>query len=83
MSFDEALEHAKKQKESAQQEAPGELMTGVLDSIEDDMYLVYYEPENRYIPTHLSDELSRKPVIGDRVEFRKAKIGFKLLRILD
>ena len=69
---EEAIRMAKEQQK---EEDPGELVTGVIDATESRTYIVFYEPENRYIPSDLSEELDIKPAVGDKVRLLKKKRG--------
>ena len=72
VSYEEAIRQAKEKKP---QEDPGELVTGIIDATESGVYIVYYEPENEYIPSVPSEELDVKPAIGNKVTILKKKKG--------
>lgn len=72
MSQEEAIRYAREKKS---QDDPGEMVTGIIDATESGVYIVYYEPENTYIPSVLSDDLNEKPFVGDRVVILKKQKG--------
>lgn len=73
VSYEESIRMAKERK--PEEEDPGEMVTGIVDATESGVYIVYYEPENIYVPSALSDELEIKPSVGDKVSLLKKKKG--------
>lgn len=54
---------------------PGEIVTGIIDATESDVYIVYCESDNTYNPSLLSKDLNGKPSIGDTVRLLKKQKG--------
>ena len=80
ISYEEAMRQAKEPKPK---EDPGEMVTGIIDATESNVYIVYYEPENTYIPAVPAEDLDVKPDIGDKVELLKKQKGQSvIMRVL-
>ena len=62
-------------KEKKPLEDPGEIVTGIIDATESDVYIVYCESDNTYNPSVLSKDLNDKPSIGDTVRLLKKQKG--------
>ena len=76
LSYEEAIRQA---RENKLQEDPGELVAGMIDAAESGNFIVYYEPENMYIPAVPSGILDAKPAIGDKVLVLMKKKGQSLI----
>ena len=72
VSYEEAIRMAKEKKPL---EDPGEIVTGIIDATESDVYIVYCESDNTYNPSVLSKDLNGKPSIGDTVRLLKKQKG--------
>lgn len=57
-----------------------ELVTGIIDATESGVYIVFYEAENMYIPSVLSEEMAVKPAIGDKVVLLKKQKGQSIIK---
>ena len=77
MSQEEAIRYAREKKS---QEDPGELVTGIIDATESGVYIVFYEAENMYIPSVLSEEMAVKPAIGDKVVLLNKQKGQSIIK---
>jgi hypothetical protein len=80
LTAEEAIREANKPKEP---EKPDETVTGIIDATQSGVYFVYYEEENLYIPSILSEEMDRKPNIGDRVQLLKKQKGQSLILMIE
>ena len=76
VSYEEAIRMAKEKKPL---EDPGEIVTGIIDATESDVYIVYCESDNTYNPSVLSKDLNGKPSIGDTVRLLKKQKGQSLI----
>ena len=72
VSYEEAIRMAKEKKPL---EDPGEIVTGIIDATESDVFIVYCESDNTYNPSVLSKDLNGKPSIGDTVRLLKKQKG--------
>ena len=72
ISYEESISQAKQPKP---QEEPDEMVAGIIEATDSGIYIVYYEPENTYIPSKLSDDLDVKPSVGDKVSLLKKQKG--------
>ena len=76
LTAEEAIREANKPKEP---EEPDETVSGIIDATQSGVYIVFYEEENLYIPSILSEEMSRKPNVGDKVRLLKKQKGQSLI----
>ena len=76
ISYEESIRLAKEPKPK---EAPGEMIKGIIDATESNVYIVYCESENTYNPAVPSEDLDVKPAIGDKVDLYKKQKGQSII----
>ena len=72
VSYEDAIRLAKEKKPM---EDPGEIVTGIIDATQSDVYIVFCESDNTYNLSDLSKELDGKPSVGDKVRLLKKQKG--------
>ena len=73
VSYEDSIRMAKEKKKPSEEQE--EIVIGIIDATEENVYIVYCESDNTYNPSVLSKDLDGKPSVGDKVSLLKKQKG--------